>query len=100
MTSGEGWELADELSFIKFEGAPDIYPQDSIFTSWKDHTASFWTLWDEDNFYVFAKVIDDSLKTVIDKASPWLNDCVEIFFDGGNEKELLMMEMMSNGAGY
>jgi hypothetical protein len=86
MTSGEGWEAADELSFTKFEGNTDEYPRDSTLLTWKDHTASFWTLWDENNFYVFVQVIDDTLKTVIDKSSPWLNDCIEIFFDGGNEK--------------
>jgi hypothetical protein len=86
MTQGEGWELTDEISMTRFEGAPDIYFQDSTYLNWKDHLASFWTLWDEDNFYAFVRVIDDSIKTDINTGSPWLNDCVEIFFDGGNEK--------------
>jgi hypothetical protein len=86
MTEDEGWELADEISLTRFEGAPDVYPQDSIFTDWTDHVASFWALWDEDYFYAFVKVIDDSLKTDINITSPWMNDCIELFFDGGNEK--------------
>jgi len=86
MTEGEGWEQADEISMTRFEGAPTVYPQDSTYLNWKDHLASFWALWDEDYFYIYVKVIDDSLKYDLNTGSPWLNDCVEIFFDGGNEK--------------
>jgi hypothetical protein len=86
MTEGEGWDLADEISLTRFEGAPEVYPQDSTFVSWKDHIASFRTLWDENNFYAFVQVVDDTILTTVNTASPWLNDCVEIFFDGGNEK--------------
>jgi hypothetical protein len=86
MEEGEGWELSDEQSLTRFEGAPDVYPQDSIFTEWKDHVGSFWTLWDDNYFYLFVRAIDDTIKVEAEAGSPWLNDCVEVFFDGGNEK--------------
>lgn len=88
MDEGEGWEASEEYSFARFEGAPDANLQDSTFTSWRDHQASFWLLWDEDYFYAFAKVVDDSLYggAEANVSSPWLNDCVEIFFDGENDK--------------
>lgn len=86
MNDDEGWELTDEISLTRFEGASDVNPQAGYFIDWTDHVGSFWTLWDEEYLYFFARVIDDSLKTDIDEGSPWLNDCIEIFFDGGNEK--------------
>ncbi len=82
MDDGEGWEYADENSLTRMEG--EVLP-DTIYDNWKDHLASFWTLWDEDNFYVYVKVIDEEINTSL-PAEPWNNDCVEIFFDGGNEK--------------
>ena len=76
------WDVSNELSLMKLEN--DASP-DTIWNSWKDHMASYWTMWDANNFYVFVSVIDDELDGS-EKASPWSSDCVELFFDGGNEK--------------
>jgi len=81
MAAGE-WDIASELSMARVEGGR---PLDSIITSWKDHGASFWTMWNENYFCVFANVVDDSLDGS-EKASPWNSDCIEIFFDGNNGK--------------
>jgi hypothetical protein len=78
----EGWEYAHELSLTKLEG--DAAP-DTIWTRWTDHMTSYYTLWDQDNFYVFVKVIDEE-RDGSEKSNPWESDCVELFFDGGNEK--------------
>ncbi|MGD0339155.1 MAG: sugar-binding protein [Bacteroidota bacterium] len=94
MTEGEGWELAPEITNNKCEGSmetTDIYAQKGFNTdgtnskTWKDFMVSSWTLWDADNFYVFIKVTDDSLYAA-NATSPWMNDNIELFFDGGNEK--------------
>jgi hypothetical protein len=84
MTEGE-WDAADEMPLEKFEDAPDIYPPDSTLLTWLDHSASYWTMYDADYFYVCVKTEDDSLYGS-EVASPWLNDNIEMFFDGGNEK--------------
>jgi len=76
------WDIADEISLVKIEN--DALP-DTIFATWQDHMASAWTMWDEDNFYVFVNVIDDEIDGS-EKASPWASDCVELFFDGDNAK--------------
>jgi len=83
MMDGE-WDQATELALTKFEGAGDAYPPDSTLLTWKDHTSSFWLMWDEDNLYVCLKAFDDS-SYGLETSSPWLNDAIEMFFDGGNE---------------
>jgi len=52
---------------------------------WYDFMVSSWTMWDADNFYVFIKVVDDTLFAERSD-QPWMNDNIELFFDGGNEK--------------
>ena len=47
--------------------------------------SSAWTMWDEDYFYIFVQVIDEELDGS-EKASPWMSDCIEVFFDGENDK--------------
>jgi len=49
-----------------------------------DHFTRFRAMWDEDNFYVFIEVVDDSIATPL--SDPWNNDNVELFFDGDNSK--------------
>ena len=78
----EGWEIATELTMEKMEG--DALP-DTLYDNWKDHLASFYTMWDENNFYVFVKVIDEELDGS-EKSEPWNSDAIELFFDGQNEK--------------
>lgn len=81
MDDGE-WDIADELSMEKFEGTTR---PDTVFEAWTEHFSSFKVMWDEDNFYAFVEVVDNELDGS-DKSSPWLNDAIELFFDGGNEK--------------
>ncbi|MCB9248636.1 MAG: hypothetical protein H6613_08850 [Ignavibacteriales bacterium] len=81
MDDGE-WDIADELSMEKFE---DTTRPDTLLSAWTDHFSSFKVMWDAENFYAFVTVIDQELDGS-DKASPWLNDCVELFFDGNNDK--------------
>jgi hypothetical protein len=88
MTEGEGWEYADEITNNKYEGAAgtvDIYPQKNREGMWYDFMVSTWTMWDADNFYIFIKVIDDTLFAERTD-QPWMNDNVELFFDGNNDK--------------
>ncbi len=80
----EGWDVASEISLTRVEGDPEPAP-DTIWADWTDHLSSALTMWDEDYFYVFVKVIDEELDGS-ERTSPWLNDCIELFFDGGNEK--------------
>ncbi len=82
MDEGEGWEVADELTMAQLEGGKLA---DTVFAAWTDHFTSYWTMWDEDNLYLFVKVYDEE-KDGSEKASPWMSDCVELFIDGGNEK--------------
>ena len=79
---GEGWEVATEISLTKAE---NNVPLDSILDGWTDHMSSAYTMWDEDYFYLFVKVIDQE-RDGSEKASPWMSDCIELFFDGDNAK--------------
>jgi hypothetical protein len=48
------------------------------------NTATFGVLWDNNNLYIGAKVLDATL--VSGNANPWDNDAVEIFIDANNNK--------------
>ena len=87
-TKGEGWESANEISLNSTEGAATIYPPANTYLNWKDHVAYANFMWDENYFYTFLEVVDDSSfgGAQANVSSPWMNDCVEIFFDGKNEK--------------
>lgn len=82
MEQWEGWEVADEVTLDKFENNDR---PDNILTTWDDHLSSFWTMWDENYFYLFVKVTDEELDGS-DKDSFQGNDCIVLSFDGGNEK--------------
>ena len=49
-----------------------------------DLSASFQTLYDQDNLYVLVDVIDDDLQN--DSEEFWLDDAVEVFIDADNSK--------------
>lgn len=83
MEAGEGWENSNAIVLNLFEGVPEP-SADTIITTWGDSWSTAHVMWDENNFYVFVEVIDDSQLT--SSANPWENDCIEIFFDGGNDK--------------
>ncbi len=85
MNDDEGWIDVLERSLTKHENGVDGNFQDSIYVNWMDHQASFWTMWDNDYFYAFVKVVDDSVFAE-NATAAWLNDCVEIFIDGDNAK--------------
>ncbi len=51
---------------------------------WLDLYSNFRAMWDDNNFYFFVSVHDDTLRT--DNPDAWENDAVEIFFDGDNSK--------------
>jgi hypothetical protein len=81
MDIGE-WDIANELTLEQYEGAP-AHPE-SLYTTMGDHFATAFTMWDDDNFYGFFKVTDDTLNS--EQANPWSDDCIELFFDGYNKK--------------
>lgn len=57
--------------------------------SYANNIVNFGTLWDENNLYVAAKVVDKSL--VFDQEAVYNNDCIEIFLNPGNEKISMYM---------
>jgi hypothetical protein len=55
-----------------------------------DFSGSWKGLWDDDNIYFFVSVSDDSLYNLGSGASKfWIHDCVELFFDLMNNKDLV-----------
>jgi hypothetical protein len=65
------WADAAEASFVPLEDPAD--------------GSGIWkALYDAENLYVLVDVTDDSLQN--DSADSWLDDSVEIYFDGGNTK--------------
>jgi hypothetical protein len=49
-----------------------------------DGSGTWKVLYDANNLYILVEVTDDSLKN--DSANSWLDDSVEVYFDGGNTK--------------
>ena len=86
MGDGE-WTGANELTNNKYEQAQpgDNYPLKEREGLWRDFYVHNWSMWDEDNFYFFMRVVDDTLFAERTD-QPWMNDNLELFFDGGNEK--------------
>ena len=78
----EGWDVANEISLTKAENS---IPLDTVLNGWTDHMSSAFTMWDEDYFYLFVKVIDEE-RDGSEKTNPWMSDCIEVFFDGDNSK--------------
>jgi len=68
------WSVSDEHKFT----------QNVTGTAPAGFGASWWGMWDNQNFYVFVDVNDN--KIVTDNASSWQDDSVEIYIDGGNQK--------------
>ncbi|MFN8207979.1 MAG: sugar-binding protein [Bacteroidales bacterium] len=70
------------------------YPISCLFAgaarNMDDFSASWKGLWDDDNIYFFISVSDDSLYNLGTGASKfWIHDCVELFFDLLNNKDLV-----------
>jgi len=51
---------------------------------WEDLQLAYRVMWDENNFYFFADVIDDEINTT--RSESWLNDGFELYFDGDDSK--------------
>jgi hypothetical protein len=49
-----------------------------------NNTATFGVLWDANNLYIGAKVIDANLNS--DSSDPWEDDAIEIYIDANNNK--------------
>jgi uncharacterized protein YjdB len=49
-----------------------------------NNTATFGVLWDANNLYIGAKIIDANLNS--DSADPWEDDAIEIYIDANNNK--------------
>ena len=49
-----------------------------------NNNVTFGALWDNNNLYIAAKVLDNSLSN--DSPDPWNNDAIEIFIDANNNK--------------
>ena len=78
-TLDQCWKVATEIPLLKYEdGSTDT---SSLYV---DHFATFRTMWDDNNFYVFAQVTDDTVCTT--GSYWWENDCIWLYFDGENEK--------------
>lgn len=78
------WNSVTATQMLYHEGITVTDPQDTVGV-YDDHFSQFRLMWDEDYFYVFLEVVDDSLDGS-EKGSPWMSDCFELFFDGMNEK--------------
>ena len=78
------WNMVTATPMLYHEGRAVINVWDTVGV-YDDHYSSFRTMWDEDYLYVFVQVVDEEVDGS-ERTSPWLNDCVELFFDGGNEK--------------
>ncbi len=55
-----------------------------VVTNDTDLSGNYRTAWDNDYLYVYVSVQDDILNN--DSVNPWEDDSVEIYIDGGNEK--------------
>ncbi len=73
------WCNVTAMPLTKFEGVP----RDSIM-DFDDHSATVRVMWDDAAIYFLITAMDDS-SWALDASSAWLNDAVEMFFDGGNE---------------
>lgn len=60
--------------------ADDAAPPDGYL----DCYATARVMWDEENLYIFAKIVDDEISST--SANSWENDSFEVFWDGDNSK--------------
>jgi hypothetical protein len=75
------WMEQSQISNNEYYWAGIDYYQ---YSDWDDCIFNFRTMWDEDNFYLFAEVQDNERNT--SAGDSWVNDSFEIYFDGDNEK--------------
>ncbi|MBN1695094.1 T9SS type A sorting domain-containing protein [candidate division WOR-3 bacterium] len=63
-----------------------IFEQPDSFHGYSDFSSFYKAAWNEDGFYFYGQVVDDSLTGTADAENPHNNDCWEIYFDGDNSK--------------
>jgi hypothetical protein len=63
-----------------------IFEQADSFHGYSDFASFYKAAWNEDGFYFYGWVVDDSLTGTADAENPHNNDCWEIYFDGDNSK--------------
>ncbi|MCX7984210.1 MAG: T9SS type A sorting domain-containing protein [Bacteroidetes bacterium] len=73
------WHYVTATPLLKFEDGVGVH------NDFADHFTNFRVMWDDDYFYVFVQVVDDTILTT-QGADPWMKDCIELFFDGNNAK--------------
>ncbi|MBN2009791.1 T9SS type A sorting domain-containing protein [candidate division KSB1 bacterium] len=56
----------------------------AIPTTWYNTFAEYRVMYDDDNLYLFVQVYDDDV--YLPTGDPWGKDNIELFIDGGNEK--------------
>jgi hypothetical protein len=82
----DGWLDNDWVQYYNVPEVAMTSIADRIFPDggFDDFSAHFRAAWNADGFYFFGRVVDDSIYT----GAPnfYMNDCWEIYFDGGNEK--------------
>jgi endo-1,4-beta-xylanase len=71
------WTFPDVGMFALIDSNPPMGAED--LSAW------FKLGWDNKGLYLFVHVVDDSIDT--SPVNSWESDCIEIFLDGGNEKD-------------
>jgi hypothetical protein len=66
------------------DSVQNIYSGEAPPSSLEDFSIEFRLLWDDDNIYLLAIVTDDIINT--SNGEFYYNDVIQIFIDGGNEK--------------
>jgi hypothetical protein len=61
-----------------------VYTDKTVPETATDFQALFRAAWNDDGFYFYGRVIDDSI--FAEGTNPWEQDCFEIYFDGDNSK--------------
>ncbi len=78
------WENVTEFAI---DHSVVLNPDKRDPTDENDYSGSFRAMWDDDFFYTFFNIVDDTLfrDDINDKI--FRDDCIELYFDGNNSKE-------------
>ena len=78
--------VVDEVWSLSTEQSMGITVSGSAPDSPADCSGSWWALWNWEHLYVLVDVYDETLVQDSDASQGWLDDRVEIFIDGANNK--------------
>ena len=78
--------VVDEVWSLSTEQSIGITVSGSAPDSPADCSGSWWALWNWEHLYVLVDVYDETLVQDSDASQGWLDDRVEIFIDGANNK--------------